>query len=382
MWVETGTPYVAAAAKTIFRFEVQLLSGPVAPSFVNKHPEAPSLVIDIRGAHTLEDLHDAIFRAFDRYDEHMYEFQIGGKKPMDRKAVRYSIPFDDGDPGEENAAATTIASLNLRTGKSFFYWFDFGDDWWHEIRLLAINPPTEGKKRYPRIVEKKGESPPQYVDWDAEEDESDVDMAEEPAGQHAEHAVTGMEQQRLDEISALMKDFCTSHLTASYHGVCEDLLEAARGSWLPLGRSKVQSWAAGMVHAAGMINFLHDPASEPHMKLRDIAQHFDVSPATMENKSREIRDAVNAFSLDPRFCLPERLVNNPLVWLTQIGGKLVDLRTQPREIQEAALQAGLIPFIPEAPTAPPPQKHKKSAKKEDKKRESVHARTDGLPKKR
>ena len=176
---KAGTSQNDAASEknTIFRFEVQLLSGPVTSSFLDKHPEAPLRVIDIRGSHTLEDLHDVIFRAFDRYDEHMYEFQIGGKKPMDRKAVRYSIPFDDGEPGEESAAATTIASLNLRPRKTFYYWFDFGDDWWHSVRLLAINPPTEGKKRYPRIVEKKGASPPQYIDWDAEEDESDADMA-------------------------------------------------------------------------------------------------------------------------------------------------------------------------------------------------------------
>jgi len=166
----------------------------------------------------------------------------------------------------------------------------------------------------------------------------------------------------------LIKDFCESHLTKSYVGVCEVLFKSAYGAWLPLERGKAQSWAAGIVHAAGMINFLHDPALEPHMKLRDIAQHFGVSPATMENKSREIRDAVNAFPLDPRYCLPERLSSNPLVWLQQIGGIIVDLRTQPREVQEAALKAGLIPFIPEAPeapVAPPPQK--KSAKKESQK---------------
>jgi hypothetical protein len=67
--------------------------------------------------------------------------------------------------------------------------------------------------------------------------------------------------------------------------------------------------------------------------------------------------------MDPRFCLPERLPHNPLVWLQQVGGIIVDLRTQPREVQEAALKAGMIPFIPEAPETPRPQAQKKSAKK-------------------
>jgi hypothetical protein len=40
------------------------------------------------------------------------------------------------------------------------------------VRLLAVSPPEKGR-RYPRIVERKGASPPQYIDWDEEEDESD-----------------------------------------------------------------------------------------------------------------------------------------------------------------------------------------------------------------
>jgi hypothetical protein len=61
-----------ATGKTVFRFHVRLISGPVAPSYVKKHPDAPSRVIDIRGSQSLDMLHQAIFRAFDRYDPHMY----------------------------------------------------------------------------------------------------------------------------------------------------------------------------------------------------------------------------------------------------------------------------------------------------------------------
>lgn len=40
----------------------------------------------MRGSDTLDDLHWAIFEAFDREDPHCYQFELGGKKPMDRKA--------------------------------------------------------------------------------------------------------------------------------------------------------------------------------------------------------------------------------------------------------------------------------------------------------
>lgn len=364
----------ALAEKTIFRFEVRLLSGPVTPSFIRRNPEPPLRIVDIRGSQTLDALHMAIFRAFDREEAHMYEFQMGGKKPMARKAVRYGILLEDGYQGEKSAETTAITELNLTSGSVFFYWFDFGDDWWHEIRLLAINPPVQGKGRYPRIVEKKGESPPQYPDWEAEENESgpdDHDILVSGAVREIEEAAALVAERRMAEISAMMEDFCKSQLTGGYVTVCAELLDAAYCAWLPLERGKAQSWAAGIVHAAGMINFLHDPASRPHMRLRDIAQHFGVSPATMENKSREIRDAVNAFPLDPRFCLAEHMADNPLIWLRPINGILVDLRAQPRNVQEAALNAGLIPFLPDAPPETAPGRTeanagKKSAPEKDK----------------
>src|SRR3954468_6004535 len=80
----------------LYTLEVFILSGPIAEKFAKKNPEM-SRTIQIRGDQTLEDLHHAIFDAFDRYDEHMYEFQFG-KGPMDPKAPRYVLPnADDGD---------------------------------------------------------------------------------------------------------------------------------------------------------------------------------------------------------------------------------------------------------------------------------------------
>lgn len=374
MWVKTDLPqHGVASAKTLFRFEVRLLSGPVTTSFVDRHPVLPSRVIDILGSQSLEDLHWAIFTAFDREDEHMYEFQIGGKKPLDRKAVHYGITLGDAyfDEKIENAETTCIAALNLKTGRSFFYWFDFGDDWWHEVRLLTVNPPVKGRGRYPRIVEKKGESPPQYADWEDDEDVFDLDTDDDSISktiQRIENAAAAQAQQRRDDIFALMKKFCATLLTEDYVNVCGDLLAAAYRARLPLERGKAHSWAAGIVHVAGMINYLHDPAFDPHMKLRDIAQHFGVSPATMENKSREIRDVITTFPLDPRFCLPEHMADNPFIWLKSMNGVTIDFRTQPREMQEAALQAGLIPFIPEPSATPVPQTRKKSGPKDSKKR--------------
>ncbi len=37
---------------------------------------------------------------------------------------------------------------------------------------------------------------------------------------------------------------------------------------------------------------------------------------------------------------------NPLVWMAEVSGMLVDLREMPREVQEVAYGKGIIPCIP------------------------------------
>ena len=52
---------------------------------------------------------------------------------------------------------------------AFGYWFDFGDDWWHQINVVAIQDEApEGT--YPRATKRVGASPPQYPNWDEEDD--------------------------------------------------------------------------------------------------------------------------------------------------------------------------------------------------------------------
>lgn len=157
----------------LFTLEVSLLSGPITAKFAKKN-RIVSRTIQIRGDQTLEDLHDAIFEAFDREDEHMYEFQIGGKRPMDPKAKRYVLPMEPGGPFEDMDSAGTvdasISALGLQKQQSFGYWFDFGDDWWHQVYVLDIEEQA-ARGKYPKIIKRVGKSPPQYVDFDEEGDQ-------------------------------------------------------------------------------------------------------------------------------------------------------------------------------------------------------------------
>ena len=160
---------VTAASDRLYTLEVFLMSGPVTEEFVKANPHV-SRTIQIKGGQTLQTLHRVIFRAFDREEEHLYEFQFG-KGPHDPKGPRYTVlvnreSFDD-EPDAGDVARTTIDSLGLEAGRSFGYWFDFGDDWMHQINVLAIeDAPLSG--RFPRITERVGESPPQYPDLEEE----------------------------------------------------------------------------------------------------------------------------------------------------------------------------------------------------------------------
>jgi hypothetical protein len=38
--------------------------------------------------------------------------------------------------------------------------------------------------------------------------------------------------------------------------------------------------------------------------------------------------------------------DNPMVWILQVNGLMVDVRHMPREVQVIAYEKGLIPYIP------------------------------------
>jgi len=166
------TKQTTGGEQHLYTLKVFIMSGPLAKSFVQKN-KVISRTIQIRGDQTLENLHHAIFAAFDREEEHMYEFQVGGKGPMDPRARRYVLSVCDHELEGAGMPAgvitqATVGSLGLKVDEAFGYWFDFGDDWWHQINVVAIEErPMRGK--FPKVTKRTGQSPPQYADWDEEE---------------------------------------------------------------------------------------------------------------------------------------------------------------------------------------------------------------------
>lgn len=153
--------------------------------------------IALRGGQTLHDLHMAVFDAFDREEAHLYSFYIPPEPSKSRSVntfrgfPEYTHPyaleesaaggmiemfnafFGPFDPQTSiDAARTKLQSLELVPKLRLLYLFDFGDEWLHWITVEQTDgEPDNGD--YPRILERKGESPPQYGDNDWEDDDDE-----------------------------------------------------------------------------------------------------------------------------------------------------------------------------------------------------------------
>lgn len=155
-------------------------------------------------------------------------------------------------------------------------------------------------------------------------------------------------------IYQLADEFCVEHLNEGYRELAGDMLVSICQEESPAIRGAAKSWASGIIHALGMVNFLSDPSFEPYMSSSEIAKSFGVSQGTMTGKSKIIRDGLDIMPMDPNWCVPEMLANNPLVWMVEIGGIIMDMRRASRKIQELAYAEGLIPYVPEKAEELPP----------------------------
>ena len=147
-----------------YTLRVYLVGGP-------PHAEWDELIwrdIVLRADQTLHDLHFAIFDAFDREDQHHYEFNLG-IGPRDRSRTFTIEPGPSGawfeDFESADAMETTLDSLGLQEGRRFGYWFDFGDDWKHVVEVIEVHE-EKPKGKLPRVLDRQGKSPPQYEPWE------------------------------------------------------------------------------------------------------------------------------------------------------------------------------------------------------------------------
>lgn len=182
---------------TVYRLRVTVL--PSSPLFTGD--ETVWRDIEVDDLHTLSDLHEAIFDAFDRFDAHLYEFVLYNEtdfpertfvdphshdgspswRPKEdteiERLLEQMAPDDASEeakeyfrdahanpPSEGSVADTTIADLELSIDDMMDYLFDYGDSWEHHIEVRETS--DESLDGEPAIVAEHGDSPPQYPDED------------------------------------------------------------------------------------------------------------------------------------------------------------------------------------------------------------------------
>lgn len=155
------------------------------------------------------------------------------------------------------------------------------------------------------------------------------------------------QQARYNEITQLTDAFSATYLNDEYRDLCRQLAATlCRKRPSPLVGGKANTWACAIIHALGLANFLFDSSQTPHVSSKQISEYFHLSPSTMLAKSKQIRDLLNITQMDVNWTLPSMISKNPLIWMIQVNGLVVDARHMPRAIQEEAYFKGLIPYIP------------------------------------
>ena len=80
--------------------------------------------------------------------------------------------------------------------------------------------------------------------------------------------------------------------------------------------------------------------------MAEVCTAFGVGQSTASAKARVISDALHTNRVDPTWMLRSIVDQNPLVWMAEVNGLLVDVRDMPREVQVIAYEKGMVPYVP------------------------------------
>jgi hypothetical protein len=140
---------------------------------------------------------------------------------------------------------------------------------------------------------------------------------------------------------------CAAHLDAEYADLARRLVgRLARKRPTPLARGDAAVWAAGVIYVLGQLNFLFDRSQQVHTTADELSRVTGVKKTTMANKARAIHSALKLEDFDSELLRREVVDGLPVAWLVEVDGFVADARQLPVELQVAAYERGLIPYVP------------------------------------
>ena len=139
-----------------FRVELRLWSG---------HPCWREIVLPASA--TFADLHDAIQSAFLWWDCHLHRFELRTRgEDVEIMNAREIAEFEgewgagDSQPRRIDSARLLLSDVFPRTRKAR-YFYDYGDGWEHDIRLVEVIDSYDGE--LPVCTAGAGDAPPEDV---------------------------------------------------------------------------------------------------------------------------------------------------------------------------------------------------------------------------
>ncbi|MDQ4104833.1 MAG: plasmid pRiA4b ORF-3 family protein [Actinomycetota bacterium] len=105
--------------------------------------------LQIPSGTNLAELHHIIQAAMGWDDCHLHQFEVNGRYYADPEHM-LEVTGDE--------ARGTLAGMNV--GDRFAYWYDFGDEWWHDIEVESVDQTQPGLM-YPRCVTGSRACPPE-----------------------------------------------------------------------------------------------------------------------------------------------------------------------------------------------------------------------------
>jgi hypothetical protein len=108
---------------------------------------------------SLAELHKVFQLAMPWLNYHMYQFIVGSQQDGDFYGIQFA---DDSDFDREvkNDKKFSLADIAPTRGCKFFYEYDFGDDWFHDVRVEKVLP-ADPDATYPICVAGERCAPPE-----------------------------------------------------------------------------------------------------------------------------------------------------------------------------------------------------------------------------
>lgn len=118
--------------------------------------------IEIRADATFWALHVALQNAMGWTDSHLHDFELPSTDAGPPTWI--GMPDSEGDDDRQIHVEQDqrLDAWIHHPGERFFYNYDYGDDWRHEVTVEAIEPAAPGT-RYPRCLAGERACPPEDV---------------------------------------------------------------------------------------------------------------------------------------------------------------------------------------------------------------------------